>query len=324
MNEEWLPRSTSRGILRSGPARVAATLSIAMLLAVSCSGEQGGGGAQPSDGGATSAPAVAPDAGVELSAEDYSPSRFDDRSTTIDNAWFPMAPGTRLTYKGRSGVGAERLRHAVVFTVTDLTKVIDGVRTLMLWEEDYTEGELVETELAFFAQDTSGNVWHFGQYPEEYEDGEFTKAPAWIAGVEGALTGITMKAEPKLGTSDYSQGFAPKPINWIDRAKVREMGVDTCVPAGCYENVLVTEEFEVDKPGAYQLKYYAEAVGTVRVGWAGRNEDEREVLVLTEATVLVGQELSDVRDAVLTLEARAFERSPDVYGLTPPSEQLPG
>jgi hypothetical protein len=298
---------------------MAARLSVVALIAVGCSSD--GGDDVAATG--TVPPASASSAAAHvLSAEDYSPSRFGEGSATIDNPWFPMTPGSQLIYKGRSGVGRERLGHGVVFTVTDLTKVIDGVRTILLWEEDYTEGELVETELAFFAQDQGGNVWHFGQYPEEYEEGKFVKAPAWIAGVEGARTGITMKAEPKLGTPDYSQGFAPKPINWIDRARVREVGVHTCVPAGCYEDVLVTEEFEVDKPGAFQLKYYAHDVGTVRVGWAGRNEDEREVLVLTEAKVLSPEELAEVREQVLALEARAYDVSPDVYGTTPPLAPL--
>ena len=42
-------------------------------------------------------------------------------------------------------------------TVTDLSKVIDGVRTLVIWERDYTAGQLSEPELAFFAQDNAGN-----------------------------------------------------------------------------------------------------------------------------------------------------------------------
>jgi hypothetical protein len=31
-------------------------------------------------------------------------------------------------------------------------------------------------------------VWHLGEYPEEYENGKFVKAPAWLAGFEGCET----------------------------------------------------------------------------------------------------------------------------------------
>jgi hypothetical protein len=53
-------------------------------------------------------------------------------------------------------------------------QVIDGVRTTVVWERDHTEGELEEAGLAFFAQDNDANVWHMGEYPEEYEEG-----PRW-------------------------------------------------------------------------------------------------------------------------------------------------
>jgi hypothetical protein len=157
-----------------------------------------------------------------------------------------------------------------VTTVTDLSKVIDGVRTLVIWERDFTAGQLSEPELAFFAQDNAGNVWLVGEYPEEYEDGEFDKAPAWISGQEGARAGIAMPAEPRQGAPDYAQGFAPPPADFTDRARVYKMDQKTCTPVECYENVLVTEEFNPDEPGAFQLKYYASGVGNVRVGWRVR------------------------------------------------------
>ena len=62
-------------------------------------------------------------------------------------------PGTRLTLEGRANRGGGPLPHTVTFTVTDLTKVIAGVRTRVAWDVDVNEGELSETELAFFAQD---------------------------------------------------------------------------------------------------------------------------------------------------------------------------
>ena len=45
----------------------------------------------------------------------------------------------------------------------------------------------------------------------------------------------------------------------------------TCVEAGCYDGVKVTEESSEDEPGALQHKYYAPGVGGVRVGWVGND-----------------------------------------------------
>jgi hypothetical protein len=256
-----------------------------------------------------------------VSAKDFDPARFD-HPTEIDNEWFPLKPGTQFVYQGSSIVDEGREPHRVVFTVTDLTKVVNGVRTLVAWDRDYAGGELLETELAFFAQDNDGNVWHLGQYPEEYERGKLVDAPAWIAGLKGARAGISVKVEPQPGAPSYPQGYAPPPLNWIDRARVYKTGQDTCVPAGCYEDVLVTEEFERTKPGAFQLKYYAPEVGNVRVGWRGPKEEEKERLVLADLVQLDQEALAKVREQVLGLEKNAYRVSKGVYGKTPPAEPL--
>jgi hypothetical protein len=213
-----------------------------------------------------------------------------------------------------------RQTRRVVTTVTDLSKVIDGVRTLVIWERDFTAGQLSEPELAFFAQDNAGNVWLVGEYPEEYENGEFDKAPAWISGQKGARAGITMKAEPQLGVPDYAQGFAPPPADFTDRARVYKTHQQTCTPVECYENVLVTEEFNPDEPGASQLKYYAQGVGNVRVGWRGAKEEEKETLELVELNHLDPEALAKVRREALEMDERAYERSSEVYRETPPAE----
>ena len=254
-------------------------------------------------------------------ATDFDPARFSD-PTTVDNQWFPLKPGTQLTYEGSAIADEERIARKVVFTVTDLTKTISGVRAVVGWDRDYNDGRLVEPELVFFAQDDDGNVWTLGQYPEEYEDGKFVAAPAWIVGLEGAKAGLVMRAAPRPGTSDYSQGLGPA-VEYADRAKVRKLGERTCVPTGCYEDVLVTEEWDQADPAARQLKYYANGVGNVRVGWAGRDE-EKEVLELTRVAQLGPTALAEVRRAVLKLEQRAYKVSKDLYGRTPPAEQAPG
>src|SRR5829696_6407750 len=253
------------------------------------------------------------------SAEDFERAQFDD-PTHIDNRWLPLTPGTQFVYEG-SAIGDEgRKSRRVVTTVTDLSKVIDSVRTLVISERDYTAGQLSEPELAFFAQDDEGNVWLVGEYPEEYEDGKFDKAPAWISGQKGARAGITMLAEPRLDTPDYAQGYAPPPVDFTDRARVYKMGQQTCTPVECYENVLVTEEFNPDEPDAYQLKYYAPGVGNVRVGWRGKKEEEKETLKLTDYRRLSPEALAQVRKDAMEMDQRAYERS-EAYQGTQPAER---
>jgi hypothetical protein len=252
----------------------------------------------------------------EISAEDFDPSLFDDSSTTIDNEWFPLKPGTRWVWRGSTQEEDARIPHSIVFTITDLTKVINGVRTVVGWDRDYSDGELVEAELIFLAQDKDGNIWHFGQYSEAFEEGEFVGGSTWLAGLEGSKAGIWVKSKPKLGKPAYSMGFAPAPYYWDDFAKTFKMGQKTCVPADCYEDVLVTDEFEPRKPGAHQLKYYARGVGNVRTGWRGKDAD-KEVLVLVRVVRLGPADLAKARTEALKLETRA-----STYGRVPPAEAV--
>jgi hypothetical protein len=296
-----------------------AAASVALLLA-GCT-DTSRGAAEPSD--TSGSPAASPDdvgtAASWVSPDDYTPDRFAD-SADVEHRWYPLRPGMRLDYRGSSVEGGERLFHGVTIIVTDLTKRIDGVDNVVVWERDYTDEELVETELALFAQDEEGHIWHMGEYPEEWEDGEFDKAPAWVHGKAGATAGITIPAVPELGTPEFAQGFAPKPINWDDHGKVHLTDQRVCVPEDCYSDVVVIEEFEPSIPQAWQDKYYAPGIGVAKVGWRGKNDESKEVLELVDFRTLTDEELAEVRADALALEERAYRISKDVWAKTPPAQ----
>lgn len=246
---------------------------------------------------------------------DIDPANFSN-PTNIDNKWYPLVPGTQLVFDGFTlEDGEDEIPHRVIFTVTDLTKVIAGIETVVIWDEDYEEGDLVETEIAFFAQDDEGNVWLMGEYPEEYEDGVLDKAPAWIHGILDSQAGILVPANPVEDTPSFAQGWAPS-VEWTDRGIIFEVGSETCVPVDCYEDVLIIDEFNPEEPGLFQVKYYAPGVGNVQVGFKG-NDPSGETLELVEYKVLSGAELAAAREAALGLEANAYEGS-DVYKETEP------
>ena len=244
------------------------------------------------------------------------PANFSD-PTNVDNKWYPLVPGTQLIFKGVTlEDGEDEVPHTVIFTVTDLTKVIAGIETVVIWDEDYEEESLVETEIAFFAQDDDGNVWLMGEYPEEYEDGVLDKTPVWIHGTLDSQAGILVPGNPIEGTDSFAQGWAPS-VEWTDRGIVFEVGSETCVPVDCYEDVLIIDEFNPEEPGLFQVKYYAPGVGNVEIGFKG-NDPSGETLELVEYKVLNEEELAAARAAALGLEERAYELVGDVYGLTEP------
>jgi hypothetical protein len=256
-------------------------------------------------------------------ATTFDPADFPSQPK-IDNVLLPLVPGQRIVLEGRANRSGQPLPHQVTFIVTDLTKVMDGVRTQVVWDVDTNEDEVVESELAFFAQDTSKNVWNLGEYPEEYEAGNFAGAPkTWIAGQDEAQAGIHMLANPTVMDPAglwYVQGFSPR-IDFLDCARVAELNQSVCVPASCYDNVLVTHETSpLDPESGIQTKYHAPDVGIVQVG--ALDDPEGETLVLAERGRLSSTELDEARVQALKLDERAYDVS-EVYRHTEPAEQLP-
>jgi hypothetical protein len=254
---------------------------------------------------------------AEDTLEAFDRNNFDN-SAKVDNKWFPLQPGTQVVYKGFTEEDGKRVPARVVQTVTDLTKVINGVRTVVVWDVDYKDGKVKESEIIFFAQDKDGNVWLLGELREVYDEAEFVGSRAWLAGLDGSHAGIMMKADPRPGTPSYSQGYAPPPFNWADRGAVEKVGQKACVPAGCYKDVLViAESSKHEGPDAQQLKYYAPGVGYIKVGWRGKGEKLRETLELAEIVKLTPDALAKARAEALEIEKRAY-----LYGRTPPAELM--
>ena len=262
----------------------------------------------------TPAPSARP---REVADRDFDPARFT-APTRITNPYFPLEPGTQWVWKGHAYDDGDRVTRKITMTVTDLTKVVNGVRTVVGYDQDATGGETEEVELTFYAQDDDGAVWYFGEYSEEYDGTKIVKSPTWLGGLRQARPGIMMQPAPHTGTRSYAEGWGGSDVDWTDRGRVDQVGVKDCVPTGCYKDVVVIDEFNPDEPGTHQLKSYARDVGGIRTGWRGANEVEREELELVSRRRLSADQQDDVHGAVLAEEKRAYQRSPEVYGKTAP------
>jgi hypothetical protein len=179
-----------------------------------------------------------------------------DFTTTIDNKYFPLKPGTAFVYEGNT----ER----DVMTVTHDTKQIMGVKCVVVDDRATQNGELIEGTFDWYAQDKEGKVWYFGEDTKEYKNGKVTSTEgSWEAGVNGAKPGIIMQAHPKVGQSyrqEYYKGHAE------DMAKVISLNDSIRVPYGSFDHVLVTKEWTPLQPGYVEHKYYAPGVGQVYGG----------------------------------------------------------
>jgi len=198
----------------------------------------GGGGAviDPGDGG---------DYTVSLDPADF--------VAKIDNPWFPLVPGSRWVYEG----DGER----VEVVVTDETRQILGITATVVRDTVSMDGELVEDTFDWFAQDRAGNVWYLGEDSTEYENGEaVSTAGSWEAGVDGAMPGIVMPADPSVGDAYRQEFFAGEAE---DMAEVLRTGEVATVAYGSYEGVMVTKEWTPLEPDVVEEKHYARGVGLV-------------------------------------------------------------
>jgi hypothetical protein len=312
--------ATLTGVARRTPWRASSRCLLAVVTAgsvlVSVASAAGAAHAKPTSRDAKAESQCAP-----LRA--FLPGHHFPTPTSIDNPYFPLTPGTQLVFEGQANGGGAPIARRVTFTVTDLTKVIAHVRTLAVWDVDEDQGEIVESELAFFAQDDRGNVWNLGEYPEEFEEGEFVGAPStWFARRDEAVPGVIVPGDPwsPRARSPFLEGFAPA-ADFLDCAmvsisKAAAAGSRICVPAGCFANVLAIDETSpLDPEGGTQVKYYARGVGNVQV--SAVDDPEGETLMLARLAHLPPDQLSAARDAALELERRAY-RTSKVYRRTPP------
>ena len=172
-------------------------------------------------------------------------------TTTIDNEYFPLKPGTTFLYEG----GTEHSE----MSVTSDTKMVMGVECVVVDHREWEGEKLIERTYDWFAQDNKGTVWYFGEDTKEYENGKVVSTKgSWEAGVDGAKAGIIMPADPKVGHS-YHQEYYPGEA--MDMARVLGLEASVTVPYGSFDEVLETKEWTPLQPGFSEKKYYVRGVG---------------------------------------------------------------
>lgn len=175
----------------------------------------------------------------------------------IDNPHFPLKPGTTFIYEGRTAAGFEHDE----FAVTHNTKVILGVTCVEVQDTVFTDGQLTEDTLDWFAQDKDGNVWYFGENTHELEGGLITTVEGtFTAGVNGDKPGIIMKAHPAVGDF-YRQEFSLG--NAEDFAETISLTESVTVRAGSYSNCLKSQETTPLETDLLEHKFYAPGIGNV-------------------------------------------------------------
>jgi hypothetical protein len=182
-------------------------------------------------------------------------------STTIDNQYWPMSPGTRWVYRETDTTGARR---DMTITVTDETRTIaNGITARVVRDVVTDAGAMVEVTDDWYAQDAAGNVWYLGEATAEYDNGQVvSRAGSFEAGVDGAQAGVAMPATPRPGMSYRQEYYAGKAE---DNAAVVTVGEEQVeVPYGFFDtDVLMTRDLVPIEPRVQELKFYARGIGPV-------------------------------------------------------------
>jgi hypothetical protein len=198
-----------------------------------------------------------------------------DFSADIDNPRWPMTVGSRWVYRVTDSSDGSKMRD--VIKVTDRTKMIaDGIEARVVRDVVSDHGKPIEVTKDWYAQDSDGNVWYFGEHTIEYRHGKPSDNGSWEAGVDGALPGIALPAKPEVGMSyreEYSKGEAE------DQSRVLALDEQAEVPAGHYTDVLMTEDFSPIEPKVSELKFYARGSGQAVLAVDVSGGSEREELV---------------------------------------------
>lgn len=210
---------------------------------------------------------------------------FGAASNEITNSWWPLPAGTRFTYFAVEGDECTVILTDVLPTAAQSRTHVGAVAVREVLDEEWIDedcdmvpDELHETTLDWYAQDTGGNVWYFGEDTVAFDFDECDHPDgmggctdgSWEAGLDvagvGSIAeeGVLMLADPTGNQGgfyfqEYYEGEAKdmgKILNFtkVDSSLYGEL-------AGCVR----IKEWSPLSPGAIEHKYYCENLGLVLV-----------------------------------------------------------
>lgn len=204
--------------------------------------------------GCGAGPPAAPPAGVDQQEIPTSQPDPADFVAGVDNAWFPLPAGRTWTYRGPT--------RRVSRTVSSRNRVIEGVTTtpVLTRSRDVRTGRLLATRTDWYAQDRAGNVWQFGGTGHGHP---------WFAGTAGALAGLVVSAEPRVGDGYIRRRVPGRPDEVVTVESVSDVELISGTPRRRLLAVVLrtgaatTEEFYQREVGLVRMASGPELVDLV-------------------------------------------------------------
>jgi len=179
------------------------------------------------------------------------PAQF---STTVDNPYFPLVPGTVFVYD------VQETDELVTVTVTSDIEMVLGVPCTVVHDVATVNDVVAEDTFDWYAQDADGNVWYFGEDTTAFDGPDTSTEGSWTGGIDGAKPGMVALAAPAVGDR-YRQEFLAGEAE--DEAEVLDLDASITVPFGSFTGCMMTRDFSALEPDVEEHKYYCPGVGEV-------------------------------------------------------------
>ncbi len=187
------------------------------------------------------------------------------------NPYFPLVEGNKWVLEGKAvNEEGEEEVEIITVTVTDQTKLIDGITCVTVIDVAEVDKEVQEITDDWYAQDIYGNVWYCGEVSRNFEsfegdDPEFPELTdldgSWKAGRDGAKAGILLPSVPVVGDIFRQE------VAWGDAEDVIEIlatdATESAPGGSCNGNCLQTRDFTPLDAEANENKFYSPGIGLI-------------------------------------------------------------
>jgi hypothetical protein len=190
-------------------------------------------------------------------AVNLTPADFVD---VVDNPYFPLPVGAKWEYEIREG--NKPVQKDTLEVLKD-KRAVNGVQATVVRDTVSAGDQVVEDTFDWFAQDKYGNVWYVGEAVDNYVAGVLVShRGSWEWGVDGALPGIIMWADPSAHLNEeYHQEYYVGKAE--DMGQVLSLNESLTVPFGSFEQVVKTLDFS-NIETAKEYKFYAPGTGLIK------------------------------------------------------------
>ena len=163
--------------------------------------------------------------------------------TEITNPLFPITELTQVLQLGEEAGAALRFE----VTLLPETKVVEWkgerVETVVSQFVGYSDGQILEVAVDFFAQADDGSVWYFGEDVDNYKKGVLDNHEGtWLAGKDGP-PGMIMPADPQVGDV-YRPENVPGFV--FEEVTVKSVGETVAGPTGPVDGAIIIQELLMD------------------------------------------------------------------------------